>query len=298
MQLFVTRDSADFAEHVGGFLAGRPIAHNVLATTLKSVDSTDAPLFAWVRADASSKISGVALRTPPRPLLVSSMSEEVADALMPELLEVDPGLPGVTGPEPAASHLAEAWRRCTGGTVAPGMSQGIYWLAQVCEARARPAGIARLGNRSDRDVLIEWTNAFCRDAGIPAIGVESAVDRRLRDGHMSVWENERVVSMVGSHPPVAGVVRLGPSTRRPRRVVTAMPPPSSPTSAAAPWPRTRRSACSTPISPTRPPTGSTERSATGGPTMPRSTSSAAPGASVERSSARVSHHARVPAGEA
>lgn len=210
MQLFVTRDSADFAEHVGGFLAGRPIAHNVLATTLKSVDSTDAPLFAWVRADASSKISGVALRTPPRPLLVSSMSEEVADALMPELLEVDPGLPGVTGPEPAASHLAEAWRRCTGGTVAPGMSQGIYWLAQVCEARARPAGIARLGNRSDRDVLIEWTNAFCRDAGIPAIGVESAVDRRLRDGHMSVWENERVVSMVGSHPPVAGVVRLGP----------------------------------------------------------------------------------------
>lgn len=129
---------------------------------------------------------------------------------MPKLLEVDPGLPGVTGPEPAASHLAEAWRRCTGGTVAPGMSQGIYWLAQVCDAVGRPAGIARLGNRSDRDVMAEWTRAFCRDAGVPAIGVESGVDRRLREGHISVWEDERVVSMVGRRSAVAGVVRLGP----------------------------------------------------------------------------------------
>lgn len=210
MQIFVTRDPADFAEHVGAFLAGRPIEHNVLATTLESIDCTDAPLFAWAQADASDEISSVALRTPPRPLLVSSLSAEGADALMPKLLDADPGLPGVTGPEPAASHLAEAWRRCTGGTIAPGMSQGVYWLAQVCEARGRPAGIARLGNRSDRDLVIEWTSAFCRDAGVPAIGVESGVDRRLRDGQMLLWDDERVVSMVGSRPAVAGVVRLGP----------------------------------------------------------------------------------------
>ncbi len=213
MEIFVTHDNADFADHVQGFLADRPIEHNVLATvvdTPEATDRSDAPLFAWVEACASGKILGVALRTPPRPVLASGMSAEVADALMPKLLEIDPGLPGVTGPQPAAAHLAEAWRRCTGGTITPGMSQGIYWLAQVQDDSRCPGGSARVGNRSDRDVLIEWTSAFCREAGVPAIGVESGVDRRLRDERMFVWEDERVVSMVGSRSPVAGVVCLGP----------------------------------------------------------------------------------------
>ena len=213
MQIFVTRDLADLAAHVREFLTGRPIEHNVMATvvdTLEPSGCTDPPLLAWVQAGASGKITGVVLRTPPRFLLTSDLSEEGAGALMPRLLEIDPELPGVSGPQPAASHLAAAWRQCTGGTVAPGMRQAIYWLAQVTEAPGRPAGFARVGNRSDRDLVIEWTSAFCRDAGVPAIGGQSGVDRRLRDGQMLLWEDERVVSMAGSRPPVAGVVRLGP----------------------------------------------------------------------------------------
>ena len=34
--------------------------------------------------------------------------------------------------------------------------------------------------------------------------------RRLRDERLLVWDDDRVVSMVGTSPPVAGVVRLGP----------------------------------------------------------------------------------------
>ena len=213
MKVCVTRDAAEFGRRTEGFLASRPVEHNVLATVVAALQPSaerDAPLFAWLEASGSREVLGAALRTPPRGLLASTMSETVADALMPKLLEVDPDLPGVNGPQPAASYLAEAWRRCAGGSVESAMSQAIYWLADVNEPLRYPSGHSRLAARSDYDLMVEWTHAFSRDAGVPALQVESGIERRLREGRMFVWEDGEVVSMVGTGPPVAGVVRLGP----------------------------------------------------------------------------------------
>jgi len=213
VKVIVTRDAADFAERTRDFLTRRPIEHNVVSTvlaTLEPTDCTDAPLFAWVEATGSGKVSGAVLRTPPRRLLASSMSAEVADVLMPKLLEVDAELPGVNGPHPAASYLAEAWRRCAGGEVELVMSQAIYWLAHVNAPRRLPVGRSRPAERSDRDLMIEWMRAFNRDVGAPEMNVDSAIERRLRDGRLFIWDDDRLVSMVGTSPPAAGVVRLGP----------------------------------------------------------------------------------------
>jgi len=90
------------------------------------------------------------------------------------------------------------------------MSLAIYWLANVEVPPRLPLGHSRPARRSDRELMIEWTHAFSRDAGVPAVNVESGIDRRLRDGRLFVWDDDRVVSMVGAGPPVAGVVRLGP----------------------------------------------------------------------------------------
>lgn len=174
VKVFVTRDATEFAERTAGFLVRRPVEHNVLATVLAGLEPggcTDRLVFAWVASGASGKVLGAALRTPPRRLLASTMVAEVAERLMPALLETDPELPGINGPQPAASYLAEAWRRCSGGTVEAGMSQAIYWLSRVNEPARLPAGDARPAGLRDHD---------------------------------------GAVSMVGTNPPVAGVVRLGP----------------------------------------------------------------------------------------
>ncbi len=214
VKVFVTRDVAEFASRALTFLFDRPVEHNVLATVvarLEPTGATDGPVFGWVEAGAGGRVVGAALRTPPRRLLASSMSAEAADALTPRLLEADPELPGVNGPQPAACFLAEAWRRCTGGTVEPVMSQAIYWLSQVQEAAGRPSGRSRPAEHSDRDLVIEWTRAFSLEAGTALVeDLGSAIDRRLDDGALFVWDDDHVASMVGINPPVAGVVRLGP----------------------------------------------------------------------------------------
>lgn len=213
VEVFVTRDVADFAGRTGEFLTSRPIEHNVMATVAGTFESSaymgDPPLFAWVEARDGGEVLGAALRTPPRRLLVSTMSAEVAAALVPKLLELDPALPGVNGPEPAASHLAEAWRRYTGGTVEPLMSQAIYWLAQVNDPPRRTRGRARVAEESDRDLVIDWMRAFNHEVGMPALDVAPDVTR-IDDRRLFVWEDGSVVSMVGISPAVAGVVRLGP----------------------------------------------------------------------------------------
>ncbi len=213
MKVVVTHDPQRFAQHAGGFLARLPVEHNVLATvlaTLERSESENAPLFAWVEAGEDGEVSAAALRTPPRRLLASTMSAESADALMPRLLDLDPDLPGVNGPEPAASHLADAWRRCKGCTVELGMSQGVYTLSHVEEPRDQPGGHARLAVRDDHDLIVEWYAAVHREVGAPGADVEAHVDRRLAEGELLVWDDGRVVSMVGAFPPVSRVVRLGP----------------------------------------------------------------------------------------
>jgi len=213
VKVFITRDAAEFAAHTGAFLLSRPIEHNVLATVvarLDPADCTDAPVFGWVEAGRSGAVSGAALRTPPRRLLASSMGAETADVLMAGLLEADPELPGVNGPQPAASYLAQAWRRLAGGTVEPAMSQAIYWLSRVDEPPRRPPGRSRPAEHSDRDLMIEWTLAFSQEAGLPAVNVESSIDRRLGDDGLFVWDHDGAASMAGISAPLAGVVRLGP----------------------------------------------------------------------------------------
>ncbi len=213
MKVFVTRDPQMFARHAGGLLVSRPVEHNVLATVLATLERSEgeyAPLFAWVESGEHGEVSAAVLRTPPRCLLASTMSAQSAQALMPRLLAVDPQLPGVNGPQPAASRLAAAWRHCTGGVVEPDMSQGVYRLSQVNEPRHRPGGHARLARRDDRDLLVEWYGAFQREVGDRGRDLESQVDRRLDNGELLVWEDGRVVCMVGAFPPVAGVVRLAP----------------------------------------------------------------------------------------
>lgn len=117
--------------------------------------------------------------------------------------------------------------------------------------------------------MIEWTRAFNGEVGVPNLDVDSSIERPLREGRLFVWDDDGVVSMVGTGPPVAGVVRLAPVYTPPEAGVTAMPPPSSLRSAGAPSLPARRSACSTPIPRTRPPTASTKPSATSVPLTPR-----------------------------
>lgn len=209
MRAVVTRDAEAFAARAGAFLVERPVEHNVLATVLDHVRTGGAleaePSFAWVEAD---RVLAAALRTPPRAVLASTMSRDAAETLMAALLEADLEVPGVDGPQPAASYLADAWARRTGGAIRSGTSMAAHWLDRVLDPPRRPPGRPRLAETRDRGRLIEWANEFGAETGADSGPSDAVVDARLRQGQLFVWDAGGIVAAVGTSPPVAGVVRI------------------------------------------------------------------------------------------
>jgi predicted GNAT family acetyltransferase len=199
----VTRDPEAFRARAEGWLAARPVEHNVLVTVAAAAREGT---FAWLEENGA--VLAAVLRTPPHALLTCVLDRQAADALIPAVLEADPDLPGVTGPEPAANHVAKAWRAHTGGAVEPATALVLYAVAEVVAPARPPAGVPRLARLDERDELIEWARAFTHEAGATADPPEVLVDRRMADDRLFVWDDGGPASLVGTSPPVAGVVRV------------------------------------------------------------------------------------------
>ena len=87
----------------------------------------------------------------------------------------------------------------------------MHALERVAEPPRPPAGRLRLGQRPERELLIEWWQAFAEEAGSTAGAHAIAiVDARLHHDGLLVWDDGGPVSVVGISPPVAGAVRIGP----------------------------------------------------------------------------------------
>jgi predicted GNAT family acetyltransferase len=116
-----------------------------------------------------------------------------------------------------ARALGRAWERQTGGAATLAMAQALHALDCV-HGPARPAsGRLRGARADDLDILVAWMHEFAAEAALEdAVGAD-AVTRRLEDGLLHIWEDGGPVSMVGTRPPVAGVVRIAPVYTPPAR---------------------------------------------------------------------------------
>jgi predicted GNAT family acetyltransferase len=154
--------------------------------------------------------SAAAVAAPHR-LLTSALTVREAGELLDIWLPEDPELPGANGEPETMQALAAGWRERTGGSARLTRGMAMHRLEQVVEPSRPAAGRLRHADRSERDLMIDWWQAFADEAG--AIGGEHAmamVDARMDLGDLFVWDDRGPVSLVSSAPPVAGVARIGP----------------------------------------------------------------------------------------
>jgi predicted GNAT family acetyltransferase len=86
----------------------------------------------------------------------------------------------------------------------------MHVLEQVSEPVHPAPGRLRAADASDRSLMIEWLEAFEIEAGVLAGQAQTMVDSRMASGRLLVWDDGGPVSVLGTNPPVAGVVRVGP----------------------------------------------------------------------------------------
>jgi GNAT superfamily N-acetyltransferase len=164
----------------------------------------DAPIFGWWSAGG-----GAFLQTPPHPLLLSAMPAGRVPELA-EFLSKRP-LPGVNGLIADAEAFAAKWGELTGARAVEGMRTRLFRLATLRPPPA-PPGSARVAGPADRDLLIDWFDAFQADVeGVVREDSAKVVDAMAAYGGLMVWEVDgEVVSLAGVTRNEAGMVRVAP----------------------------------------------------------------------------------------
>jgi RimJ/RimL family protein N-acetyltransferase len=149
-----------------------------------------------------------ALRTPPRPVVLSQGVLEAVPALVAAIRRDEPDNPGVIGPrdlaEAAARSLAgRAWRQA--------MSMRAYELTEILPDPRRPDGRLRLVRNDERALLEEWILGFRRDAHLrdPTPATQAA-ERMMQGATAWFFERDgRPVATVAGRADLPGAARIG-----------------------------------------------------------------------------------------
>jgi hypothetical protein len=175
--------------------------------------SPDRPLLGWWHSDAGpDRIAGAFLHTPEFPVFLTHLSRRAATELAAEFDAAGRILLGVNAEEESAEAFASAWYQRTGACAEVHRRMRLFRLGELVWPDPRPEGSARQAAQPDRDLLIEWLDAFVREVGDPPGQDQgAAADERLSYGGMTVWEvGGAPVSIAGVTRTVAGMVRVGP----------------------------------------------------------------------------------------
>jgi predicted GNAT family acetyltransferase len=112
------------------------------------------------------------------------------------------------------------WERQRGTTRSKRRAQRIYRLDELRPVEG-VAGRPRVATGEHRSLLIDWTEAFAKEAlgDAPAPDTERAVDGRLRGPGTGflIWEDEDPVSMAGWGGATPSGIRIGPVYTPPDR---------------------------------------------------------------------------------
>ncbi len=228
MRLTSHDDLESFAALVLPWLAADPVRNNVLATIIQSrLDGTvptEPGIQLWHVSRDDGAIVGAAVRTPPMPLLLSTMTPDAAQVIAREAAAQQ--VSGFNGTLETAQAIAE--QVADGATVRLARRTGRYRLGAVI-APAWPPGAAGLATPDDLWLVQGWCEEFMRDIGEAGEPVDEAVLRRkIDDGRFWLWRDGhgRAKSMAAWTEPAAGVVRINyvytPSFLRGRGYASAL----------------------------------------------------------------------------
>ncbi|MFE2917458.1 GNAT family N-acetyltransferase [Kitasatospora indigofera] len=215
----------EFRTQAGGFLAAHPAENTVLlsvadrlATDGPAAYGEEPPRFGWWRPGADGPVAGAYLQTPPYHPRLGLMPAVAAAALAGAFvaagdLGAGPGraLDGVGGGKDAVREFAAAWCAATGRRSAVQVDERLHRLAELVPPSPAPPGLSRTARAAERELLIGWFEDFGAEVAVDFHTSPDAVDRRIADGTLHVWEDGgRPVAVAGRSPVVAGMSRIGP----------------------------------------------------------------------------------------
>lgn len=214
-----TEDIDHFLTRAGDFLRSRPAEHTTALTAIGRLrtggaDGVRGALFGWLEQEG--EVRAACYRPAARRLGLTPIPPGQADALADHLAELHRPLSGVVADHGSATAFAEAWRRRTGAVPAADWRARLHRLDVLAPPGPVPAGRGRAAGTRDHGHVVRWCREFCVEVGeevsVNAVDAGAWAATRFADKHFTYWETPdgAPVSLAGSTPMVAGMVRIDP----------------------------------------------------------------------------------------
>ncbi len=213
----VRHDSAaEFLAATEAFRSANPLLTNIMGSVASGVVGRPGLRLRAVAHGARRRqaLVGMAMRTAPWNLAVSAMPTPAAEELGRYVADVDPDVPGVSGPQETVDAVI------TGIAPAEGRRPRVDMIdvLRVLTTLRPPHGVtgaARVAGSSDTALLVDWHRAFGEEAGLPTHSIEESTRQQVSAGALWIWEDDGApVSMAGHAPlvttPSGAVARIGP----------------------------------------------------------------------------------------
>lgn len=207
----VTSDPAEFQATTFPFLERDPVLHTLIMSNVAERaagtyrDEPGPSCYVSVHDDAG-EVTGVAMRTPGRPVYLGALREDLAREVADAYLDLIPDLAGVAGDRAAATGFAERWSERRGTSWTETVGTRLHKLGRLTPLPAE--GSPRPMTGEEVRLAADWVVVEFPELD----GAEVAwAERHLRDGTLWFWEVDGApVSMVAHRLPVFGVSRVGP----------------------------------------------------------------------------------------
>lgn len=199
MKLHKFEDAREFYLQVKDYLLRHEAMHYLLLGISNALINNPEkyncqPYLAAVELDTS--IIAVAMQTPPRPVLLSQISNLAAvELIAQDLYSHQPSLLGVNSPHAESEAFAKSWIALTGQSYQMKLALRAFKLEQV-QITATPPGYLRVVDKGDKQLLKQWHQAFlCEAFGKPESGSQNWVNYQLKNQTAYLWENQEPVSL-------------------------------------------------------------------------------------------------------
>ncbi|MBD6619042.1 GNAT family N-acetyltransferase [Komarekiella sp. 'clone 1'] len=201
------QDASQFYAQVKDYLLSQEALHNLLLALSNALIQNperfkEKPYLATV--DADGDIVAVALRTPPRNLVLSQIKDlQAVEVLAQDLYLSCNSLPGIMAPIDEAQVFALVWRSLTSQSYEMKMTLRTFKLEKV-QMIASTTGYLRQATEGDKELLKNWNEAFALEAlGKIETDPEHWAERVLQQGYAYLWQDEVPVSIAcrGSFTP-------------------------------------------------------------------------------------------------
>jgi predicted GNAT family acetyltransferase len=201
MKVVRHNSAREFLDRAGAWLEGAEVENNLflgISSYFACPLGEPQAQGYFLTIEDQGAITGTALMTPPRRLLISAMPDDAVIELADYFLSVSAPVPGVVGITSKAERFVNHWAGRTQQTCRVKRTDRLYACSAVLPL-THPPGRLRPATADDQTLLSEWCVQFCLDAGIDdeITFFKARLPHKIAEGSLFVWETDTVASMAG-----------------------------------------------------------------------------------------------------